>query len=61
MSNVIGAAAFHGKPDMLEYCLGKLDAMQVDIKAMETADRYPEKITPYKPELVDFTPLMLAL
>ena len=61
MSNVIGAAALHGKPDMLEYCLNRLDAMQVDIKAIESVDRMSPKGGPFKTEMQDHTPLMLAL
>ena len=38
-SNVIGAAAYHGHPKMLDHLLSKVDRDLVDVQAIETADR----------------------
>ena len=56
--NVIGAAAYHGHADVLEFCFRHLNAADViDVKGQETADRVITKGSPFKPELHDFTPL----
>ena len=60
-SNVIGAAAYHGHKDMLVYLLNRVDQGLIDVKAMETADRFLGKGSAYKPEINDFTPLQLAI
>lgn len=58
---MIGAAAYHGNEDMLQYLIGKLGVDFIDVKAIETADRSLTKSGPFKPELNDFTPLQLAV
>jgi len=60
-SNVIGAAAYHGHEEMLQYLIGKVDGGMIDVKAIETADRIPTKSGPFKSELHDYTPLQLAV
>ena len=61
-SNVIGAAAYHGHAEVLEYCFKHIDSsIYIDVKAVETADRLATKGGPFKPELHEFTPLQLAM
>lgn len=49
-SNVIGAAAYHGNTNLLNYLLGKVDRDLVDVQSIETADRLAAKSGPFKPE-----------
>lgn len=58
--NVIGAAAYHGHHEVLEYCLKNLPADQIDLKGIETSDREKTSST-FKPEMQEFTPLQLAM
>lgn len=55
--NVIGAAAYHGNREILEYCISKVDSSFIDMKAMETSDRMSDISGGFKPEFNDFTPL----
>lgn len=57
VSNVIGASAYHGNKDILDFCSKTLDWPQLDLKAIETADRDNKKSGHTKSEYVDFTPL----
>ena len=60
-SNVIGAAAYFGRVEMLNFLLGKVDSSLIEKKAEESSDRYQSKSGPFKTELHDFTPLQLAI
>ena len=46
---------------MLIYLLNRVDAGMIDVKAIETADRFLGKGSAFKPEMNEFTPLQLAL
>ena len=59
-SNVIGAAAYYGKPKMLAKLLAILsDAEHINDKATEAKDS--NNNMPFKPEYTGYTPLMLAV
>ena len=61
-SNVIGAAAYYGKPKMLSRLLQILsDAEHINDKATETKDACQSKCCTFKPEYTGYTPLMLAV
>ena len=60
-SNVIGAAAYHGNDKMLQYLLDRVDLGFLDVKSIETADRFASKAGFFKPEMHNLTPLQLAI
>ena len=59
---MIGAAAYHGNHELLDYCLRQVGMQDtIDVQGVETADRLQSKGGPFKPELNQFTPLQLAM
>ena len=61
-SNVIGAAAYYGKPKMLARLLGILsDPEHINDRATETKDVNVSCCMAFKPEYTGYTPLMLAV
>ena len=57
---MIGAAAFHGREDIIKYCVQHVDASFVDALAKETSDKN-SKSDKIKTEYAGFTPLQLAV
>ena len=61
VSNVVGAAAYHGNAALLSFILGMLPRECVDLPTTETSDRRLTKSAPFQAELQGYTPLMLAV
>jgi ankyrin repeat protein len=61
-SNVLGAAAYHNKLEMIDYILGKVQNVEqmINVKAVETANKHSDK-SQFKYENNEFTPLQLAI
>lgn len=60
--NVLHAAAFFGKNEMLKYLLAHPEMKQyIDSLAVENQDIRPIKAGAYQPEFLGYTPLMLAV
>ena len=64
ISNVIGAAAYHGNAKVLKFVISRLGRdsyEQVNLPALESQDIRPLKTGPFSPEFESYTPLMLAI
>ena len=63
LSNVIGAAAYHGKNEMLKYLLSlpQLHGSYIEVPSSEVQDLKPVKAGPLQQEFYQYTPLMLAI
>lgn len=61
-SNVLGAAAYHNKLEMVDFILGKVQNVEqmINVKAVETANKHSDK-SQFKYENNEFTPLQLAI
>ena len=60
ISNVIGCAAWHGRPKVLEKVITRLGKNYIDFEAVEQADKHAKAPAPFKKELHRYTPFMLA-
>lgn len=59
--NVLAAAAYHGKNEMLKYLLALPELKSyIDIVCLETQDIRPIKAGPFTQEYLGYSPLMLA-
>ena len=62
VSNVVGAAAYYGKPKMLSWILQILSEPEyTNFKAKEPKDEVETEKLNFKPEWTGYTPLMLAI
>lgn len=59
---MIGAAAYHGREDIIKYCVNHVDQSLIDVPAKEVSDKNSSsKSDKMKPEFAGFTPLQLAV
>lgn len=63
ISNAIGAAAFNGRHQVMEFFLRKLDHSSMELEAIETADTVAKSKQKgvFTQEMAKYTPLMLAV
>ena len=61
ISNILGAAAYWGKSELLNHMLKKIDKGFIDVQCLESQDIMTGKAGPLQQEYLGYSPLMLAI